>query len=146
MCTALNSFYYDSTDTTGFRRFLYLLSISSTHRHLREEDYSLAQPTCLCCQLLQPLWSTFWRYMWGKCIDLPPHSVPAAGLPTTANEHSLSLRCLWFYLTPVSSVPKLYRAPTSGVMNLLLIDLPLFLNGLYLASFSLFSPFQYSWQ
>ena len=32
--------------------------------------------------------------MWGECIDLPSHSAPAAGPPTRANEHYISLRCL----------------------------------------------------
>ena len=47
--------------------------------------------------------------MWGQCIDLPPHSVPAAGLPTSANEQSmlcallistffLSLSLFWYLL------------------------------------------------
>ena len=35
--------------------------------------------------------------MQGQCIDLPPHAVAmlfvVAGLPTTANEQSISLRC-----------------------------------------------------
>ena len=31
-----------------------------------------------------------------QCIDLPPDSAPAGGLPTTATEQSISHRCLWF--------------------------------------------------
>ena len=34
----------------------------------------------------------------GECIDLPSHSAPAAGPPTAANQHSISLRCLWLCL------------------------------------------------
>ena len=34
--------------------------------------------------------------MCGKYIDLPPHSAAAAGLPTKANEQSISLRYLCF--------------------------------------------------
>ena len=30
-----------------------------------------------------------------QCIDLPPDSAPAAGPPTTADEQSISLSCLW---------------------------------------------------
>ena len=33
--------------------------------------------------------------MQGKCIDLSSDSAQAAGLPTMANEHSISLRCQW---------------------------------------------------
>ena len=34
--------------------------------------------------------------MWGQCIDLPPDTAPAAGTPTTADEQSISIICLWF--------------------------------------------------
>ena len=40
--------------------------------------------------------------MWDKCTDLSPHSAPEAGLPTMANEQSISLRCLWMRLWYVS--------------------------------------------
>ena len=36
-----------------------------------------------------------------ECIDLPPNSAPAAGLPTMAIEQSISLRCLWMGLIPI---------------------------------------------
>ena len=47
---------------------------------------------------------SIWRCMQGKCIDLPPHSAPAAGPPTTANEQSISLRCLWGHVKKSSPV------------------------------------------
>ena len=43
----------------------------------------------------------FWHYLRGECIDLRLHSAPAAGLPTMANEQSISLRCLCYQLNEV---------------------------------------------
>ena len=35
--------------------------------------------------------------MWGQCIDLPLDTAPEASPPTTADEQSISLRCLWVF-------------------------------------------------
>ena len=61
-----------------------------------------------------------------QCIDLPQDSAPAAGLPTMANEQSISLRCLPMVCVSLFRVRSFafFRGRTSSAS----VSCPLFLS------------------
>ena len=75
------------------------MCLGSKQRHLREVDYSLARPAASVdsSSYVASHSSHYEAHFGTPCGAMSPHiQRQAAGLPSMANERSISLRCLWF--------------------------------------------------
>ena len=89
----------------------------------KEIDCSLAQPACFVDCSSSYVTNTLWCCMQYQCIDLPLDSLPwlyaVASPPTTANEQSITPRCLW----PVYVAKLIYSSGFYLLGSPILLDL-----------------------
>ena len=86
------------------------IKLGFNSRYLREVDYSLARPTRLPASVDSSTYVAsrsshyephFGALCWVSLLNCPWIQRQAAGLPTTANEWSISPRCLWVLFSDV---------------------------------------------